>query len=294
MSDISTALKSLKGVIGTIGIPEINQSVSNLESELASAKGGNQFKNIAQSATGSGAEGFFSSKSGSLLKQANMAIELFKKIGNTYPDLKTFLEKESPTDSDVNNIKSILTKEVNSIFNRLMQFGGVRTKPYAGLEPQTVIDQITRNLGMNKESKQLPPISVIREQATPTSTDAEQSNPSPPVPTEDSKQNNPDADAFAGIDLSNLNKSMSALYNYAKSAGGSTPSSSSAPAQNSDKTQNNMGTTGTQDAADGSGSGNMVDQNIAKDIASKLNSKPDQITKVITGLNNAGYKVVKK
>ena len=84
---------------------------------------------------------------------------------------------------------------------------------------------------------------------------------------------------------------MQKLHNYAKSTGGSAPSTSSTPAG---RTQGSTDTIGSQGTADVDGAGEGADQTVAKDIADKLNSKPEQVAKVMTGLDSAGYKVVKK
>lgn len=217
----------------------------------------------------------FKSKEGQLLKQANMAIESFKKIGEKWPEISRLIEGDGVTLQDLNSIQQILNKEFSGgFFKKLSQNFGVTTKPYPGLEPQTIIRSLF----------------VVIEDAVEKQGDQEIN-----------EQVSSD-DVLSSV-LKAFRTNFEKLYNYSQSGtitstrgvrgtDGADPTVGTAP--NTNEKQATTSTTQTTGTEDETGILKQeYDEQILDDISTKLNSRPEQINKILQALLGAGYKVEK-
>lgn len=280
IEEIGTALGSLKSVADSLNIPDIAKSVNQLHSDLLAAKAGGKMDQVIQQIQGQDKRALadvFKSKEGQLLKQANMAIETFKKLGDMWPQIKKMIDKDDVSLQDLNNVRTILNKEVGgSYFKKLSQNFGVATKPYPGLEPTNIVSKLMTTLDK----------SVQQEQAVPAKT-----------------HNIPPSNAIAADVLTKFKSNFEKLYNFSKTGTSATVSGTkgtkgtkptTGTASKSKETQSTTPTGETQDTTKVPG---LVQKNydskMISDIAQKLNSKPEQINKILAALLGAGYKVQK-
>lgn len=311
MQEVGASLEQLKQIITQAGLSALTPKINELHSKLLAFNGspaGQQLSAQLQQikgavAGGDGAADLIKTPGGKLVKQANMAIELFKALGKAWPNVKDMINKDQPTEQDLNSIKQILTKQVNGgIFKKAAQAFGFATSPYPGLEPQAVIDAMfSSTVGA----------APVAEQVTPpaATTGTTEQQPAAAAPTVN-------ADA-----LQKLGKAMQALNRYSTSAPagvGTTPPATTAgttptetPATGGGQTT--TGTTdtkSTQGTAPGEAKAGALDGGTAaapaaggndEIVTSTLtavgkatdNKAKQQLTAAIKALQKAGYKITK-
>lgn len=305
MQEVGASLEQLKQIVTKAGLTTLVPKVNELHSKLLAYNGspaGQQLSAQLQQMKGAvtggdGAADLIKTPGGKLLKQANMAIELFKALGKAWPNVKSFVDKDQPTEQDLNNIKGILTKEVSGgIFKKAAQAFGFATSPYPGFEPQAVIDSLfASTVGADKQ--------VATEQTEPTT------EPTTAAPTI-----NVDA-------LKKLGSAMQALHSFSTSAPagvGTTPAATTTTTTPSETpatgggstTAATAGTKATQGTApgeaaslDGSGkaaapaaaTGNDEIVTSALTAVGKANDNKakQQMSAAIKALQKAGYKITK-
>lgn len=263
-----------------MGIPDLEQAVDSLRSELLAAKANGKLDGVLKQLQGQDKRAIadvFKSKEGQLLKQANMAIETFKKIGEKWPDIKKIIDKGKVDLADINNIQKILKNEVSGgFFTKLSQNFGVATKPFPGLEPNTIIDRLFVVLQDD----------VTTEQVTPQKTESI-----------------PPGHEIADSVLKTFSSNFEKLYKFAQTGasatnkgitGTTTTTPTKGTASQSRDTKETTPTTTTTGTENVPGlMGQPYDQDVIKDISQKLNSKPEQINKILQALLGAGYKLEK-
>jgi hypothetical protein len=308
IEDIGKKMNMLKQVVAQTGIQALANPINKLHSEILAFEGspaGEQLKqtltaNVGK--TGTAVSDLFKSKGGILVKQANMAIELFNALGNSWPKVKSAIDLENPTEQDINSVKGVLTKAASSnIFKKAAQFAGVATKPYPGLEPEDVINAILAPQEQATESKDNKNKSVLKEQEPTQTTDA--SSPTQQQPATTDNNSGPKAS------LEKINKAMTALHQFAtkssavqssptdpttgtqpqgqqnQSSSGTTGTGASTGAN--EKQLNSSGTTMTPGEADMAVKGAMVALGTSKE------STKNTIKQVVAALQKAGYKITK-
>ena len=282
MDDVGDMLKNLFQAVSKAGLAPLAGTIADLQSKLLefmNSTAGEQMKGTLAQATGkSGAlADLFKTPGGKLVKQGNMAIEVFTALGNAWPKVERFLQNTDATDADMANFKGIITKEISGgFFKKAAQAFGVTTQPYPGLETQTIVDSLTDS-------------TLQTEQAEP-----EIVNPNAAQPNASDPNAVPD---HAGSGVEKLKVAMTALHQFAQSKASSSPTSASTSAQTAQQggTQTG-GTTGTDGTAV---SGNeLVGGQAVTDImkAAKLTDSTENrqvIDQVLVGLQKAGYKVGK-
>lgn len=282
---------SLSGAINKLHSDIIKFDGSDLGSKFKAQF--DQLKGAAAGESKSSLADLFKTPGGKLLKQANMAIELFTAIGNALPNMKAILDKEDVTDADLNSLRAILTKRVGGgILKRAAQAFNVTTQPYPGLDPESVVNAL-----MTAENVQ-----------------TEQVNPNPAPPTNAAIKADSDRvtrDNEAPQALEKLRASMTALNQFAKSSGGqgTTPAAPTAGTQASANTDtsggsstqptqsSNTGNKGTSPQDSGTavsnsegGPDNEIIDKTLKAIGKDTNQQArKQLVSAITALKKAGY-----
>lgn len=282
---------SLSGAINKLHSDIIKFDGSDLGSKFKAQF--DQLKGAAAGESKSSLADLFKTPGGKLLKQANMAIELFTAIGNALPNMKAILDKDDVTDADLNSLRAILTKRVGGgILKRAAQAFNVTTQPYPGLDPESVVNAL-----MTAENVQ-----------------TEQVNQNPAPPTNAAIKADSDRvtrDNEAPQALEKLRASMTALNQFAKSAGGqgTTPAAPTAGTQASANTDtsggsstqptqsSNTGNKGTSPQDSGTavsnsegGPDNEIIDKTLKAIGKDTNQQArKQLVSAITALKKAGY-----
>jgi hypothetical protein len=294
IEDVGKKMEALKQIITTTGVSKLKDPVNNLHSELISFQSQPEFeqaKTLIKKGEGASLTDFFKTKGGVLIKQANMAIELFNALGKVWTKIQSAINKENPTQEDLNNIKALLAKEASGGFlKRAAQSFGITTQPYPGLKPEEVVDALTSINEFKKNKGDL-----IREQ-TPTV--------EPQVNSGTSQSNNVMAS------MEKLKTSLARLHDFSN-ASSTTKSSVSSPTVGSQPTNQQNQPTDTSkstepsteptqkqlgDAGETSSSDGGVEA-ITKATLGTLGlssvSDKETVKKVISGLQQAGYKISK-
>lgn len=242
---------SLSGAINKLHSDILKFDASDLGKKFTAQF--DQLKGVADSDSRSSFADLFKTPGGKLLKQANMAIELFTAIGNAWPTMQQYLEKDDPTEEDLNNIRAVLTKKVGGgILKRAAQAFNVTTQPYPGLDAETVVNAL-----LSAENVQTEEVD--------------------PMAASDTAGKNPDTAANNGIadSLQKLRTSMTALNQFAKSSGGQSPQDSGTAVTNS----------ATTDGPD-----NEVVEKTLKAVGKDKNQQArKQLVSAIAALKKAGY-----
>lgn len=291
--DLATAgqrVAQLKQIATKAGLnASLSGAISKLHGDIIKFEGSDlgskfkaqfdQLKGVAASESKSSLADLFKTPGGKLLKQANMAIELFTAIGNAYPNMKDILDKEDITDADLNNLRAILTKKVGGgILKRAAQAFNVTTQPYPGLDPESVVYAL-----VTAENDHLAP--------------------------SDSDQNTRDNEASQALEK--LRTSMMALNQFAKSSGGqgtatTAPTAGTQASANTDtsggsSTQptqgSNTGNKGTspQDSgtavsnSEGGPDNEIIDKTLKAIGKDKNQQARKQLVSAIAALKKAGY-----
>lgn len=219
IEDVGSRIDALKKVVATTGFTPIIDPINKLHAALLAfegSTGGQQLKQqFAQFKTSKNAgkiTDLFKSPGGKLVKQANMAIELFNALGQAWPKLKSFTDKADPTEADINNIKAVITKAVSSGgLKKAAQALGVVTAPYPGLSPEEVINSIltsvTPEAGAAPTKEQVEPKLRLEAPTDPTTTPG----------TDPAKS------------LEQIKKIMGAFHKYSTTNSSATPSTPSSP-----------------------------------------------------------------
>jgi len=89
---------------------------------------------------------FFTTPQGTIIAQANLAIETFHSISNAYSSVKQLLDRKDVIEKDdILNVQKLLTRAATGgIVGRITGF--FKTPPYKGLEPKTIVDILTKPL----------------------------------------------------------------------------------------------------------------------------------------------------
>ncbi len=152
IEDIGNKINMLKQVVAQTGIEAFAGPINKLHSEILAFLGSSAGEQLQQSLKanvgkdGTSVADLFKSKGGILVKQANMAIELFNALGQAWPKVKSAIDLKNPSQQDINSIKGILVKAASSnVFKKAAQFAGIATKPYPGLEPETIVNALTES-----------------------------------------------------------------------------------------------------------------------------------------------------
>lgn len=155
INELADTLAKLKSVTDRIDIPEIKNSVTNLQKDLVRAVSTDtgvfeKLKAAASKRDAKSIKNIFSSGPGKYIKQANMAIETFKKIGEQYPKVEAIVNSMPYfSTEEMKQVQEILSKNLTpSWFKKLSQSGtqGVMTKPYKGLDYQSIIMALSSTL----------------------------------------------------------------------------------------------------------------------------------------------------
>jgi len=282
---------SLSGAINKLHSDIIKFDGSDLGSKFKAQF--DQLKGAAAGESKSSLADLFKTPGGKLLKQANMAIELFTAIGNALPNMKAILDKDDVTDADLNSLRAILTKRVGGgILKRAAQAFNVTTQPYPGLDPESVVNAL-----MTAENVQ-----------------TEQVNPNLVPPTNAAIKADSDRvtrDNEAPQALEKLRASMTALNQFAKSSGGqgtapATPTAGTQASANTDTSggsstqptqSSNTGNKGTSPQDSGTavsnsegGPDNEIINKTLKAIGKDTNQQArKQLVSAIAALKKAGY-----
>lgn len=211
IEDVGSRIDALKKVVATTGFTPIIDPINKLHAALLAfegSTGGQQLKQqFAQFKTSKNAgkiTDLFKSPGGKLVKQANMAIELFNALGQAWPKIKSFVDKDDVTEADINNIKAIITKAVSAGgLKKAAQALGVVTAPYPGLSPEDVVNAIVASVDA--------PTGPTKEQVD---------NQQAPAPTTSSN---------SGKSLEQIKKIMGAFHKYSTTNSSATPSTPSSP-----------------------------------------------------------------
>lgn len=323
MQEVGASIEQLKQIVSKAGLTTLMPVVSDLHTKLNAYHGsdaGKQLEAMLQQATGAdgnanGLADLFKTPGGKLVKQANMAIELFKTIGKAWPNVKDLINKDQPTEQDIANIKGILTKQVSGgFFKKAAQAFGFATSPYPGLEPQAVVDALTSSTAV-AESKQHKSKTVYVE-ATPTAPAPAPTGTTSAAPATAAPAVNADA-------LKKLGAAMQTLHKFSTSTSGgvgTTPpatTTTTAPTETpatggGGTTAATTGTKTTQGTAPGEAKAGALDGGTAaaaapaaggndQIITSTLkavgkatdNKAKQQLTIAIKALQKAGYKITK-
>ena len=294
----------LKQIASKAGLnASLSGAIEKLHSDLIKAEGSGvgakvvdqlaQLVNAAEGESGTSVADLFKTPGGKLLKQANMAVELFTAIGNAYPNMKDALEKENITDADLASLRAILTKRVGGgMLKKAAQAFGITTQPYPGLEAETVINSMLSAENIQTEQ-------VNQNLAPPTNAAIKA----------DSDRVTRDNEAPGSLEK--LKASMIALNQFAKSSGGqgTTPAAPTAGTQASANTDtsggsstqptqsSNTGNKGTSPQDSGTavsnsegGPDNEIINKTLKAIGKDTNQQArKQLVSAITALKKAGY-----
>lgn len=303
IEDIGKKMNMLKQVVTATGSQALAGPINKLHSEIIAFEGSpakDQLKQSLEKNDKQGLVDLFKSKGGILVKQANMAIELFNALGNAWPKVKSAVDLDNPTEQDINSIKGVLVKAASSgMLKKAAQFAGVATKPYPGLEPEKVIDALLAS-GQTNESKHNQKKSVLKEQEPVQATSTEQ--PASTTPT------TPD-NSGAKANLEKISKSMEALHQFAtkSSAVQSSPTEPTIGSKPQGQ-QNQASTASTGTAASTGANEKQLDSSettmtaaAADDavrgamnaLGDSQESTKNTVKKVVAALQKAGYKITK-
>ncbi len=295
IEDVGSRIDALKKVVSTTGFTPIIDPINKLHAALLAfegSTGGEQLKQqFAQAKTSKNlgkVTDLFKTPGGKLVKQANMAIELFNALGQAWPKLKSFTDKANPTEADINNIKAVITKAVASGgLKKAAQALGVVTAPYPGLSPEEVVNSI------------LTSAAPTNEQVEPT----EPTEAKPATGTDPAKS------------LEQIKKVMGAFHKYSTSNSGATPSTPSSPTVATEpQVQQNQGTepsagsqsstattekpldsksTSNPNSVSTPGQANSAVNATMSALGSTKESTKQTVKKVIDALQKAGYTITK-
>jgi len=266
--DSAEVLAPLKGPVGDLNTKVLQAlddgSVKSYLAQVGASKNPAQIlKNL------------FSTPQGTIISQANMAIETLKNVASVWGDISAFLNKENPSNEDIVRTKSILTKKIKGgILQKLTS--SFKTQPFPGLSPDDILnvlfaplDEYLQNSKAN-ESVQNDSKNIILEQT----------------------------DALAALEkfktgMTQLNTALKG----GKSSGTKTTAASSAPAAATpaSETQTAAPTSGTTKGQPGAPAGDDDSETtaaITASFAGKL--KPEVVAQLSKGLASKGYKIVKK
>lgn len=283
VEEVGQQLGTLKSIVAKLNSPKLTKSINNLHSKLlafeASPAGDKLKQQIKQSTAKDAAlADIFKTPGGKLTKQANMAIELFTALGNEWPKIKTFIDKDQPTQQDLVSIQRILTKAASGgLLKKAGQAFGISTPPFPGLEPQTVISILTDDPQVNEQVNNSQPEQFGKTTEMPAVT----------------------KDDVIGKKLANLKTAMTALNQFAtNSATSSTqPSTGSSSTQggtsSTQQTTSTTPTTGTREEPLTSGSSSSVVDDVMKVMGASKPSTKQTLGQAISAIEKAGYKITK-
>lgn len=291
IEDIGKKIDTLKQIVTQTGIQAIAEPINKLHSEINAFEATPAFEQIKQTITaqvgrdGTAITDLFKSKGGILIKQANMAIELFNALGQAWPKIKSAVDFQNPSEQDINNIKAIITKAVSGgVFKKAAQAFGLATKPYPGLSPEEVMNAIVSSEQQTNESKRDNKNPLIKEQ--------EVAQP---------QQTNTGATAS----LEKINKAMTALHQFATKSS-AVQSSPTAPTIGSKPQgqQNQASTASTGTTAATGTTESPLDSNTDTEqetiaagameaLGTSKESTKKTVKQVVAALQKAGYKITK-
>jgi hypothetical protein len=153
VNEVGPILQQAIQIVKSAGLQTLVQPLDKLYSELINYLGSSageqlkagiqQAKNAAGGQQGTALADIFKTPGGKLLKQANMAIETLKALGQAWPELQPILNKPNVTAADMTNMEAIILKKVSGgFFKKAAQSFGVTTQPYPGLKPEEIVDAL--------------------------------------------------------------------------------------------------------------------------------------------------------
>lgn len=300
IEDVGSRIDALKKVATETGFTPIINPINKLHSALLAfegSSGGEQLKQqFAQAKTSKNlgkVTDLFKTPGGKLVKQANMAIELFNALGQAWPKLKSFTNKDNPTEEDINNIKNVITKAVSSgTLKKAAQALGVVTPPYPGLSPEEVVNAIVASVGGE------PGTATKAEQVEPAATTPVSSNPSTALKS-----------------LDQIKKVMGAFHRYSTTNSSAAPTTTSEPTKGTEPQQQqnqatvaNAGTesptTNTEKGLDAKPTTGSTSTMTAGDadsavkqamhaLGSTQETTKNTVKQVVAALQKAGYTITK-
>ena len=273
IEDVGSRIDALKKVVSTTGFTPIMDPINKLHAALLAfegSTGGQQLKQqFAQAKTSKNLgkiTDLFKSPGGKLVKQANMAIELFNALGQAWPKIKSFVDKDDVTEADINNIKAIITKAVSSGgLKKAAQALGVVTAPYPGLSPEDVVNAIVASVDA--------PAGPTKEQVEP-------------------QQAAPATNSNSGKSLEQIKKVMGAFHKYSTTNSSATPSTPSSPTVGTEPQQQQN--QGTEPAAGTSASTSPTEKGLGSSPQQKSTiDTPAKNTQnqFISAMSQAGYTI---
>lgn len=300
LSEVGPVLQQLTSIVKSAGLDALEGPLNDLYTQLVqylNSDKGTQLKQSIQQAKAKGGSiaDLFKTPGGKLLKQANMAIETLKGLGQAWPDIQPFTQKPQVSDKDILDIKQLISKQVGGgFFKKAAQAFGVTTRPFPGLEPESIVDALTKST-LGEEYMRFH-AGVVLERRIKEQTETGAAAGAGDAVTE------PPAGDEAAKGVQKLATAMSALHQFATGASGSaktTGAQASTSTGRTQQTQNTSSTSGTETVGTGPASGKEVAGVGSKESIGALkqsfpNLTDKQYDALAAGLDGAGYKIVKK
>lgn len=293
--EVGPILQQLTAIVKNAGLSDLQKPLNDLYTQLTQFLSSNAGSKVKQAISQAGAKGgsiadIFKTPGGKLLKQANMAIETLKGLGQAWPEIQPFTQKPEISDKDILNIKQLITKQVSGgFFKKAAQAFGVTTRPFPGLEPESIVDALTKStLG---EGYMRFNAGVVLERRLKEQEDTQGGLADLEAPTGD--------EAKQGVEK--LAKAMTSLHQFATGASktaNTAGTKASTTAKQTQQTQNTQSTASTETAGTGPTSGKEVAAGQQDNVSALKQSFPqltdNQYAALATGLDGAGFKIVKK